>query len=164
MKQGIKQNLFFCRKIPLKNKFELPAATEPSSEEVETERISKDAYRILRLVRNTINSMHTINHSTEESIIPKEMSGLKKKVSEQTAINTIRNDDESHQKNIIKNSSLSTKRLSTSENESGFSSICSYFIPSLNEIGLPLNSFNNSEVSFNNGSLTTSEQVNVLWV
>lgn len=113
--------------------------------------------------------MHTINHSTEESIIPKEVSGLKKKVSEQTAINTIRNDDdfrvqESHQKNIIKNSSLSTKRLSTSENESGFSSICSYFIPSLNEIGLPLNSFNNSEVSFNNGSLTTSEQVNVLWV
>ena len=111
--------------------------------------------------------MHTINHSTEESIIPKEIPGLKKK--EQTAITSIRTDDEfcvqdSHQKNIIKNSSPSTKRLSTSENESGFSSICSYFIPSRNEIGLPLNSFNNSEVSFNNGSLTTSEQVNVLWV
>lgn len=106
--------------------------------------------------------MHTINHSTEDSTTPKEMTCLKKKGSEQTAIHSIRTDEESHRKHIIKNSALSTKRLSTSENESGFSSICSYFIPSINEIGLPLNSFNNSEVSFNNG--TQSEQVNVLWV
>lgn len=117
--------------------------------------------------------MHTINHSTEDLIISKEATNLKAEVSEQTVIGLIRTDEEicakdssrrSHQKNILKNSSLST-RLSTSENESGFSSICSFFIPSLNEIGLPLNSFNNNEIFYNNRSLNTpSEQVNVLWV
>lgn len=129
---------------------------------METEKLSKEAYRILRLIRNTINSMMTINNTTtaDNSTLmhdENKISFTEIKSSGHLTIPTGEKCDK-HTKNI------SGSRFSAIENESGFSSMSSFIIPSLNEIGLPPNPALRREVTFEERENENMENFNVLWV
>lgn len=103
---------------------------------------NRDACRILRLIK----SMHTINNpNVFEERLPS------KNPDPDPAINIFQLENENcDQERLEKNAFQSTK-LSLENNESGFSSMCSFFIPAFNQIGLP-------------GNDVQSPEVDVLWV
>jgi hypothetical protein len=92
----------------------------------------KDAHQIHRLIRSSIL---TINSLVED---PTNSEKSEKRILELSSYHHADKSDDQNQ-SAIKSSSFSMKRFSASENESGFSSMCSFFIPSINEIGLPQN-------------------------
>jgi C1A family cysteine protease len=104
----------------------------------------------------TINNTSTADNSTlinDES----KMSFSDIKSSEHLTIPTSEKCDK-HAKNS------SGSRFSALENESGFSSMSSFIIPSLNEIGLPPNPNLRKEVTFDERQSENLENFNVLWV
>lgn len=135
------------------------------SEDIETEKLSKESYQMLRLIRNTINSMMTINNtSTSNSETPHHdtklnFSELRSNTSGHLTISTSEKCD--------KHGGKSSSRFSAIENESGFSSMSSFIIPSsninLNEIGIPASS-SRKEVIFDQQQNENVENFNVLWV
>lgn len=154
--------IYYLRRISQKHKFEGNSSTiseiddeictEPTivaPDEFETEKSTKETYRILRLIRNTINSMMTINSSSS---------------ADSTLTNEENKSSGSSEKcdRHVKNSSGS--RFTAIDNESGFSSMSSFIIPSLNEIGLPPNPALRKEVIFDQEANENIENFNVLWV
>lgn len=111
--------------------------------------------------------MHTINNSNNEAMISEKSAFLK----ETNAFQLNEEEEEEScdkeicergEKSSCKSSSSGTKKTPNTENESGFSSMCSFFVPSLNEIGLP---FSRNDVIFNVSNLEVApSEIDVLWV
>lgn len=99
--------------------------------------------------------MNTIN-SPSNAIIHENTASFKKQLYAKKS-----DCDNFQHNNSTKCLSQNTKRLSNSENESGFSSMCSFLVPSLNEIGLPLNK---NDVILNITNSKAPCEVDVLWV